>query len=379
MGVSLASQRMYGMLFVHGIAFMVPFYMTFSRERLAIIVGCYAAAMLSITVGYHRMHSHHSFKPSLIVRLLVALFGASAFQGSIKWWVVRHRLHHRFPDSDNDPYNARRGLWYSHMGWIFQTAHYSKLKEIDDSDLTADKIVVFQNKYFNLLAIFMCFIFPAMIGAVFFNDALGGLMYGGFVKAVCLWHATFAVNSLSHWNGDQPYTLDSTARDNWWLSFLTNGEGNHNFHHAFPRDYRCGSYWAQYDPTKWTIYLLSLVNLATDLYRIDDESIEKDAIVVGEIVLKKRRQSVSWGIPDADLPKFTMHQVREQCSRKAMSLLVIDGYVIDVGGFYEDHPGGRDLLAELVGQDATTAFYDRAHNEGAHVTMRTLAVGKLID
>ncbi|TPX37690.1 hypothetical protein SmJEL517_g00559 [Synchytrium microbalum] len=310
---------------------------------------------------------------------MAAVWGGSAFQGSIRWWVIRHRLHHRFPDTDNDPYNAKRGLWFSHMGWLFETAHYSKLKEIDDSDLNADKLVVFQHKYFNIIAIFMCFIFPSIVAKVLWNDAIGGFLYGGVLKAVLVWHVTFSINSLAHWMGDQPYTLDSTARDNWWLSVFTVGEGSHNFHHAFPKDYRCGSALLHYDPGKWTIFILYLLNLATDLHRVTDEEIEKDSIVVSERVLKKRRQAVSWGIPDEDLPTLTIQQVRDQCNRKAMSLIVIDGYVIDVGAFLDEHPGGRRLLEDLVGQDATEAFYERAHNEGAKIAMRTMAVSKLVE
>jgi len=46
------------------------------------------------------------------------LGGAAAFQGSAKWWCRNHRAHHRYTDTDKDPYNARRGFFYAHMGWI---------------------------------------------------------------------------------------------------------------------------------------------------------------------------------------------------------------------------------------------------------------------
>jgi stearoyl-CoA desaturase (Delta-9 desaturase) len=38
----------------------------------------------SVTIGYHRLYSHRTFSASLGVRIVLAVIGASAFQGSIK-------------------------------------------------------------------------------------------------------------------------------------------------------------------------------------------------------------------------------------------------------------------------------------------------------
>ena len=89
-------------------------------------------------MGYHRLWSHKAYKARLPLRILLAFLGTIGFQGSIRWWVQRHRLHHRFTDTDDDPYNATRGFYFSHIGWIFEKPFYRKLKDIDMRDLDKD-------------------------------------------------------------------------------------------------------------------------------------------------------------------------------------------------------------------------------------------------
>lgn len=89
-------------------------------------------------MGYHRLWSHRAFSASLPLRIFLAIMGTMGFQGSIKWWSQRHRLHHRFTDSENDPYNAKKGFWFSHIGWIFQRPEYKKLALVDIHDLSED-------------------------------------------------------------------------------------------------------------------------------------------------------------------------------------------------------------------------------------------------
>jgi stearoyl-CoA desaturase (delta-9 desaturase) len=52
------------------------------------------------------------------------------------------------------------------------------------------------------------------------------------------------------------------------------GEGYHNYHHHFQRDYRNGIRWWQFDPTKWLIRGLAFIGLARNLYRTPLERIE---------------------------------------------------------------------------------------------------------
>lgn len=228
-------------------------------------------------MGYHRLYSHRAYEASLPLRVLLTFMGTLGFQGSIKWWVLRHRLHHRYTDTNDDPYDAKKGLWFSHMGWIFEKPFYPKLKLVDASDLMADPVVVFQHRYYPFLALTSCLLLPTLIGALW-NDPVGGYLYGGIVTRLMVWHSTFCINSLAHWMGDQKFSKETTARGGFILALFTVGEGYHNFHHEFPTDYRNGIAWNDFDPTKWCIWAASQLGLASNLRIYSDKEIQKGAV-----------------------------------------------------------------------------------------------------
>lgn len=211
--------------FVHLVALAA---ILFYRPHFMTLLMCVFFWQLSgfgVTMGYHRLWAHRTFEATLPLRIILAALGTMAFQGSIKWWVFRHRLHHRFIDTENDPHNAKRGLWYSHIGWIFEKTDYPKATLIDIQDLLDDPVVRFQHRLFIPLAIFGAFALPTILSWMLWNDPLGGLLYGGFVSRVIIWHCIFSINSLAHYVGVQDYSTKNTSKGNMFLAFLTNGEG----------------------------------------------------------------------------------------------------------------------------------------------------------
>ncbi len=232
----------------------------------------------AITAGYHRLWAHRSYKAHWSVRLWCALWGAMALQNSILVWVSGHRRHHTFVDHEvEDPYSARRGFWYSHIGWMLRDWD----KKADDfsnvTDLQNDAIVVWQHRYYIPLALLMNLGVPMVIGA-YSGDIVAALLLSGVLRLVISHHCTFLINSLAHIWGRSPYTDRNSARDNDLLALLTWGEGYHNFHHTFQRDYRNGVHWWQYDPTKWLIFLASKIRLTSDLHRVSEFRIAKARI-----------------------------------------------------------------------------------------------------
>jgi len=224
-----------------------------------------------ITLGYHRLFSHRSFKAHPVVRFVLAVLTAGAFQGSVLEWSTDHRDHHRYTDTDKDPYSIRKGFWYAHFGWLL-VLDPAKRDFSNVADLAADPVLRFQHKYFIPLAIATGFLLPMAIGALWGN-AWAGLLVAGFLRLTINHHSTFAINSICHMFGKRTYSDDQSACDNWVTAILTNGEGYHNFHHQFPIDYRNAVRFYQYDPTKWIIYALSKVGLASDLKRVSDTKI----------------------------------------------------------------------------------------------------------
>ncbi len=231
----------------------------------------YFATGMSITAGYHRLFAHKAFEAGFLTRLFFALFGAAAFQNSILKWVVDHRPHHRYVDTPKDPYSAKNGFMFSHIWWMYSKAIRPK-PEYWVKDLMKDPIVVFQDRYYVPVAVFMGLVLPALIGWAF-GSWLGGLAIAGFLRLVIVHHFTFFINSLAHYSGKQTYSDSHTAKDNPWIALFTYGEGFHNFHHEFANDYRNGIRWYDYDPTKWLIRGLSWVGEAKNLKKIPEERI----------------------------------------------------------------------------------------------------------
>ena len=226
-----------------------------------------------IIKGYHRLWTHKSYRACLPIRCFLAFVGAGQLQWSIVWWSTHHRAHHRYLDTDKDPYNARRGLFYSHVGWIIGMTP-STWGKVDVSDVKADPVAVWQQRYYIPIAILSGLVVPAIIAHVGWHDWVGGFFYAGVVRIYFYLQVTFLVNSLAHYAGTQSYSTDNTSRDNLFVALFTSGEGYHNFHHRFPADYRNGVHVLAWDPTKWFIWSCTRLGLASRLRRTPQREIE---------------------------------------------------------------------------------------------------------
>lgn len=244
----------------------------------------YNRPITGITAGYHRLWAHRSYNASKPLQYILAALGAGSVEGSIKWWARGHRAHHRYTDTELDPYNAHKGLLWSHVGWMIIKPR-RKAGVADISDLTRNPVIKWQHKNYILLMLIMAFTVPTIICGLGWGDWKGGYVYAGvvrliFVHHVCLLHyislsiyllillfiqSTFCVNSLAHWLGDSPFDDKHTPRDHLITALVTIGEGYHNFHHQFPMDYRNAFRWYQYDPTKWFIWVCQKIGLASHL------------------------------------------------------------------------------------------------------------------
>jgi len=234
----------------------------------------FAATGLSITLGYHRLFAHRAFQASPLVRLFTLVFGASAFENSALCWAADHRMHHKFVDQDDDPYDIRKGFWHAHIGWIlFKLQPDTPLNIV--KDLQSDPLVRWQHRYYLAIGGVVSFAVPALLGALWngWTGALGAFLLAGVARVVAVQQFTFFINSLCHTIGRQPYSSRCTARDSALMAFLTFGEGFHNFHHTFQHDYRNGVKAWQFDPTKWTIWLLHKLGMVSQLRRVPAERI----------------------------------------------------------------------------------------------------------
>jgi stearoyl-CoA desaturase (Delta-9 desaturase) len=243
-----------------------------TRADTAFLAFYTLASSFSITLGYHRLFSHVSFKAGWPVRLLVLIFGGAAFEQSAMRWSAMHRRHHRYTDTDRDPYNIKRGFFYAHVGWVFLEPPYLNYSNV--RDLARDPLIRHQHEHYRLWSYLFGFLVPFFAGAW-----IGGweyaILFPVAARIFIVLNLAFFINSVAHSYGDQPFDAKTTARDHWLAVLLTNGEGYHNFHHRFPRDYRNGVRWHHWDPTKWLIWLLSCVGLTSELNRTSAEMLAR--------------------------------------------------------------------------------------------------------
>ncbi len=258
-------------------AIITPWYLM-THEVSAPVWGVFGALIvwtgMSITAGYHRLLSHRAYNAHPLVKNFLLLGSTFAVQGSAFDWVSGHRTHHRHVDDRyDDPYSAQRGFWFSHIGWMLRNYPSGNFDYKNIPDLTKDKVLQIQHKYYGL------WVLAANVGLVaamgwLIGDVWGTLVLAGLLRLVVTHHLTFFINSFCHMFGTRPYTDTNSARDNFFLALFTWGEGYHNYHHFFQYDYRNGVKWWQYDPTKWFIGALSKVGLTSELRTVDDTTIK---------------------------------------------------------------------------------------------------------
>src|SRR4029079_12690566 len=249
-------------------------------QDLVVLAITYTLTGLGITVGFHRLFTHSSFKTARPVRALVAVLGSMAIEGSVNDWVATHRKHHNHSDAPGDPHSPHldpapgwrgvlRGLGHAHVGWMFRgkdmanPARYAR-------DLLADRDLCFINRTFPLwVAVGLALPFGlgvALTGTV--AGGLTGLLWGGAVRVFLLHHVPFSINSLCHFFGRRPFATTDQSHNLSWLAPIAFGEAWHNNHHAFPTSAKHRLRRGQVDPGAWLISALERCHLAWDVVSI---------------------------------------------------------------------------------------------------------------
>jgi len=224
----------------------------------------YVVTGMGITVGYHRLISHRSFTCPDWIKVGFLVAGGWALQNSALKWGADHIRHHAACDQDADPYNAKLGFWHSFCGWLFASQRYADEKYA--TKLRQDPLIMWQHRYY-VLIVLAGLALPFIVGFVYggWMSGLGCFMLAGIGRTFAVLNSTFCINSVCHIWGKQPHSQKDSSRDSWVVSLLTFGEGYHNYHHTYPTDYRNGPRWYNFDPSKWLIYTLSVIGLASSL------------------------------------------------------------------------------------------------------------------
>lgn len=291
--------------------------------QICLFMFFFISTGMSITLGYHRLFSHITFKAKWPVRLYTLLFGAAAFESSALTWCADHRRHHKFVDHDDDPYDITKGFFHAHIGWLlFRQGPETPLTWV--RDLQRDPMLRWQHDHYVPIAMGMGFVLPAALGYLWggWVDALGAFLLAGVLRVVFVHHMTFCINSLCHWIGRQPYSTRCSAKDSGLMAIFTFGEGYHNYHHEFQHDYRNGVKPWQFDPTKWTIWALARVGLVCDLRTVAEEKILR-----AEIAEHQRHLQEHLDAPATDLSPSVQEMITTTSQKLHEALAVWEGKV----------------------------------------------------
>lgn len=365
-------------IFIPLIGLISAYWIELQYKTAIFTVAYYYFAGLGITAGYHRLWAHSSYKAKLPLKIFLAAGGSAAVEGSARWWSSLHRSHHRYTDTEKDPYSVRKGLLYSHIGWMVMKQNPRRIGRTDITDLNEDPVVVWQHRNYIKSVITMALIVPTCVCGLGWGDWWGGFVYAGILRIFFIQQATFCVNSLAHWLGDQPFDDRNSPRDHVITALVTLGEGYHNFHHEFPSDFRNAIEWWQYDPTKWFIRTMKFLGLAYNLKTFPQNEIEKGRLQQQQKKLDQKRSTLDWGKPLETLPVISWDDFVEQ-SKNGKAWVAIAGVIHDVGKFIADHPGGKALISSAIGKDATAVFNGGVynHSNAAHNLLSTMRVGVL--
>jgi stearoyl-CoA desaturase (delta-9 desaturase) len=231
----------------------------FNWRALAVTVFLYwMATGLGISMGYHRLHTHRSYKLPLLLEYFLAFCATLTLEGGPIFWVATHRIHHQFSDKPGDPHSPRDGAWWSHVGWLLvgESKHSNtKLMAKYAPDLARDRFYVLLNEYHYLSVVLLAVVLYALGGLPF-------VLWGVCVRIVFGLHATWLVNSATHMWGGRRFETRDDSRNNWWVALITFGEGWHNNHHAHPTSARHGLAWYELDISWIQISVLKFLGIA---------------------------------------------------------------------------------------------------------------------
>ena len=228
-----------------------------------------------ITVGFHRLFTHKSYKPNRAVKVAVAIAGSMAIQGPVVRWVADHRKHHKFSDRDGDPHSPWRygtsiraltkGFLHAHMMWLFDPEQTPQRKYAPD--LMKDRDIVRISRQFPFWVV-VSLLAPAVAGGLLtwsWQGAVTAFFWGSLVRVSLLHHVTWSINSICHTLGDRPFVSRDKSANVWWLAIPSMGESWHNLHHADPTCARHGVLRGQLDTSARIIWAMEKIGWVHDV------------------------------------------------------------------------------------------------------------------
>uniref|UniRef100_A0A915EQB2 Uncharacterized protein n=1 Tax=Ditylenchus dipsaci TaxID=166011 RepID=A0A915EQB2_9BILA len=243
------------------------------------VVFTWGIAVLGITAGAHRLYSHKCYSANLPLRIIVMIMNCVSHQNDMIDWARDHRCHHKWTDTDADPHNVIRGFLFSHIGWVLQKSTQRSEK---------------WRRFYLPLAMLFCFVLPTAIPVYFWQEKALVAFSVAVFRYCCSLHSIFFVNSVAHTIGYRPYDSTISPTEVIWMTASTLGEGGHNYHHAFPQDYRTSEFHLYkhtlFNFTLAFIEFFAWLGWATDLKTVNRDTVKSHIIKHGQIELLSEKK-----------------------------------------------------------------------------------------
>ncbi len=247
------------------------FFVGYSAFALGLAVFLYALRVFAITGFYHRYFSHKTFKTNRFWQFIFAVIGLMAIQRGPLWWAAHHRDHHLVSDQEEDAHSpVQHGFLWSHVGWFLSKKYFHhnpsriqdfnrfpELRFLDRFDVVVP--ILFGIGLYTLGE------YLKVNSPQLHTSGLQLFIWGFCISTVCVFHATFTINSLSHCFGSRPHKTKDNSRNNLFLALLSFGEGWHNNHHFYPASVRQGFKWWQIDITYYLLLALEKFRIIKEL------------------------------------------------------------------------------------------------------------------
>jgi stearoyl-CoA desaturase (delta-9 desaturase) len=230
-------------------------------------VAFYVVHMVGITVGYHRLLAHRSYKCPKAVEYILVMAGYLGFESSPMWWATLHRAHHRYTETRLDPHAPRFGIYEAYIGWFLHKGYPDHINpEKQSRDMINDPLYKFLDQGGNwakghLLNSLINFSLRAVM-ALIWGWQLAAV---SLVAALIVQQMPLLLNVVCHLPkaGYKNFNTPDESVNVGWVAFLTLGEGWHNNHHAFPGSARHGMKPSEIDPSWLIIRAMRAIGLVS--------------------------------------------------------------------------------------------------------------------
>lgn len=212
-------------------------------------------------VSFHRLFSHRQFETYRAVELFLALAGTLTAYGPLLYWVGSHSRHHKYADTEQDPTNASKGLWFSAVTWNLTDVAVSKrdLLAYPCKRILKDKMLMWISNHFEKI----CWGFFLILLVIDWQVASGGYALAALIERIRI---GVVVNWLLHqdWvpGAYRNHDCDSSV-NNQLLLPLTLGFSLHNNHHKNYRRMNESEHWYEID---FEYLFIKLIRKKNDLH-----------------------------------------------------------------------------------------------------------------